>query len=82
MNNRVESISTIKYIIYHLPPLSRDVIFSVSAQSMGVNIYRNRESLRNRQRSQMIEVCNVCRLVSDYNMLMGKLSPQEKGLFR
>ena len=69
--------------IDHFPPLSSsDVTFSVSAQSMGVNIYRNRESLRNRQRSQMIEVCNLCRLVSDYNMLMGKLSPQEKGLFR
>jgi hypothetical protein len=51
-------------------------------ESMGVAIYRNRENLRNRQRVQLIEICNICRLVSDYNGLMGRLSPQEKGLFR
>ncbi len=51
-------------------------------ESMGVFIYRNRENLRKRQHVQIIEISNICRLVGDYNVTMGKLSAQEKGLFR
>ena len=37
---------------------------------------------RTRHLVQTIEINNVCRLVTEYNVLMGKLSHNEKGIFR
>ena len=51
-------------------------------ESLGVPIYGNRTNLRLRYQSQLIEICHIQRLVTEYNVLMGRLSPQEKGIFR
>lgn len=51
-------------------------------ESIGVSIYGSRTTLLERQQSQLIEACHIVRLVTEYNVLMGRLSDQEKGIFR
>ncbi|TRY72347.1 hypothetical protein TCAL_08161 [Tigriopus californicus] len=51
-------------------------------ESIDVSIYGSRTTLLERQQSQLIEACHIVRLVTEYNVLMGRLSDQEKGIFR
>ena len=48
-------------------------------ESLGVDVYANREGLKLRHVTQSREVTHLCRLVTEYNVLIGRLSPQEKG---
>ncbi len=51
-------------------------------EASGIAIFRNRANLRVRHKTQLIELCNIARLIGEYNVLMGRLSPQERGIFR
>jgi len=51
-------------------------------ESMGAPLYANRANLRARHMNQSMEIVQVCRLVSEYNVLIGRLSDNEKGVFR
>ena len=51
-------------------------------ESLGISVYGNRQMLRSRHQQQNIEISRLCSLVTEYNVLMGRLSAQEKGIFR
>ena len=51
-------------------------------ENLSVPIFGNRANLQNKQKMMLAEVVNVCKLVNEYNLLFGKLSMEEKGIFR